>query len=224
VEIEVYRVFPNDSAAPSGNVPTRMNSPADVEIDSATRDSSQGTLHFTSAVLSSTFTTKTSVVAGINKAPGNVTHGEGSVTGQEVSITIAFDPPIVLPSEHYFFRPEVTVVAGDFLYLSAPKPIVSGTPFLPDLQAWIRNSALKPDWLRIGTDIIDGNPSPAFNMTFSLAGETIPNAGTPGQANCHGRTVSALARQFGGIDAAASALGFSSVASLQDTLKAFCRT
>jgi hypothetical protein len=175
-------------------------------------------------VLSSTFTTKTSVVAGINKAPGNVTHGEGSVTGQEVSITIAFDPPIVLPSEHYFFRPEVTVVAGDFLYLSAPKPIVSGTPFLPDLQAWIRNSALKPDWLRIGTDIIDGNPSPAFNMTFSLAGETIPNAGTPGQANCHGRTVSALARQFGGIDAAASALGFSSVASLQDTLKAFCRT
>jgi len=224
VEIEVYRVFPNDSAAPSGNVPTRMNSPADVEIDSATRDSSQGTLHFTSAVLSSTFTAKTSVVAGINKAPGNVTHGEGSVTGQEVSITIAFDPPIVLPSEHYFFRPEVTVVAGDFLYLSAPKPIVSGTPFLPDLQAWIRNSALKPDWLRIGTDIIDGNPSPAFNMTFSLAGETIPNAGTPGQANCHGRTVSALARQFGGIDAAASALGFSSVASLQDTLKAFCRT
>ena len=24
-----------------------------------------------------------------------------------------------------------------------------GTPFLPDLQAWIRNADLKPDWLRI---------------------------------------------------------------------------
>jgi len=222
VEIEVYRVFPNDSAAPSGNVPSRANSPADVEIDSATRDGSQGTLHFSAAVLSSNFTAKNSVVAGINKAPANVTHGEGSVTGQEVTITIAFDPPIVLPSDHYFFRPEVSVVAGDFLYLSAPRPIVSGTPFLGDLQAWIRNSALKPDWLRIGTDIIDGNPIPTFNMTFSLAGETIPNAGTPGRANCHGRTVSALAREFGGINAAASALGFSSVASLQDGLRAFC--
>jgi hypothetical protein len=223
VEIEVYRVFPNDSAAPSGNVPTRMNSPADVEIDNATRDGSQGTLHFSAAVLNSNFTAQNSVVTGINKKPANVTHGEGPVTGQEVRITIAFDPPIVLPSDHYFFRPEVTVVAGDFLYLSAPRPIVSGTPFLPDLQAWIRNSALKPDWLRIGTDIIDGASPPTFNMTFSLAGETIPNAGTPGHANCHGRTVSALARQFGGIDAAASALGFSSVASLQDVVKAFCR-
>jgi hypothetical protein len=163
------------------------------------------------------------VVAGINKAPANVTHGEGPVTGQEVTITIAFDPPIVLPSDQYFFRPEVSVVAGDFLYLSAPRPIVSGTPFLGDLQAWIRNSALKPDWLRIGTDIIDGNPIPTFNMTFSLAGETIPNAGTPGCANCHGRTVSALAREFGGINAAASALGFSSVASLQDGLREFCK-
>jgi hypothetical protein len=47
VEIEVYRVFPNDSInPPSGNVPTRMNSPADVEVDSATRDSSVRTLVF----------------------------------------------------------------------------------------------------------------------------------------------------------------------------------
>src|SRR6266498_1714460 len=38
VEIEVYHVFPLDSAdPPSGNVPSRANSPADVEIDSATR-------------------------------------------------------------------------------------------------------------------------------------------------------------------------------------------
>jgi hypothetical protein len=59
-------------------------------------------------------------------------------------------------------------------------------------------------------------------MTFSLNGETVPKAGTPGQANCHGKTVSALATQFGGLDAASSALGFSSVAALQDAIRVFC--
>jgi hypothetical protein len=222
VEIEFYRVFPNDSATPSGNVPTRNNSPADVEISGATRDSSRGTLAFSAAVLTSTFTAQNSVVTGINKAPANVTHGEGPVTGEEVQITVTFDPPVVLPSDHYFFRPEVSVAAGNFLYLSAPRPIVSGTPFLPDLQAWIRNADLKPDWLRIGTDIIDGVSPPTFNMAFSLNGETIPDAGTPGQSHCHGDTVAALARQFGGLHTAASALGFSGVATLQDGLRTFC--
>ena len=32
-------------------------------------------------------------------------------------------------------------------------------------------------------------------------------AGTPGKANCHGKSVSALAKQYGGL-AAAAALGF----------------
>src|ERR1041385_568475 len=40
VETEMYHVFPLDSVIPpSGNVPNRTNSPADVEIGSATRDS-----------------------------------------------------------------------------------------------------------------------------------------------------------------------------------------
>ena len=164
------------------------------------------------------------VVNGINPTPVNVTHGEGPASGEEVEITITFTPPIVLPADHYFFRPEVLVTGGDFLYLSAPKPIVApGTPFTGDLQAWIRNSDLAPDWLRIGTDIIGGTtPAPTFNMTFSLTGETVPEAGTPGQANCHGKSISALAHQFGGLDSAASALGFSSVEALQDAFKTFC--
>jgi hypothetical protein len=224
VEIEVYRVFPKDSLdPPSGNVPTRTNSPADVEVDTATRDGSLGTLAFNASELSPGFTVLNTVVTGINRAPDNVTKGEGQATGELVQLTVTFDPPIVLPSDHYFLRPEVEVTGGDFLYLSAPRPIVApGTPFLPDLQAWVRNTNLKPDWLRIGTDIIAGPSSPTFNMTFSLTGETIPNAGTPGRANCHGKTVSALAHQFRGISAAASALGFSSVAALQDGLKGFC--
>jgi hypothetical protein len=174
VEVEIYHVFPGDTAFPlSGNVPTRTNSPADVEIGSATRDSANGSLVFAATVVSSSFTASNSVVNGIHKQPGQKTNGEGPVTGEEVSITVRFNPPIALPANHYFFRPEVLLSSGNFLWLSAPKPIVApGTPFpvgSTDLQSWIRNDALAPDWLRIGTDITGQGP---FNASFSLSGET----------------------------------------------------
>jgi hypothetical protein len=47
-------------------------------------------------------------------------------------------------------------------------------------------------------------------------------AGTPGKANCHGKSVSALAKQFGGLNAAAADLGFASVRALQDAILAYC--
>ena len=47
-------------------------------------------------------------------------------------------------------------------------------------------------------------------------------AGTPGFSNCHGQSVAALAQEFGGLKAAAAALGFPSVQALQDAIKAFC--
>jgi hypothetical protein len=218
VEVEIYHVFPLDSdTVRTPNVPTRTNSPSDVEIDTATRDSSQGTLSFNATQIS-TFTVANTVINGIHNAPG----GEGSATGEQVGIDITFNPPIFLPAGHYFFRPEAEVSGGNFLFLSAPRPITSGTPFpagTTDLQAWIRNANLAPDWLRIGADIIGGV---TFNMTFSLTGNTIPGAGTPGQANCHGKTVSAMAHGFGGIDASASTLGYSSVDALQGGIRVFC--
>ena len=231
VEVEIYHIFPKDSAVgrTSGPptfstpaVPTRVNSPGDVEIATATRDGSQGTLTFHASLLSPSFSVLNTVVDGINKAPNNVTHGEGPASGEPVQITITFTPPILLPADHYFFRPEVLVTGGNFLYLSTVKAAVLPGTTVPDLQAWIRNSNLKPDWLRIGTDIIDGTPAPTFNMTFALKGETIPEAGTPGQADCHGQSVSAVTRQFGGVPAAAGALGFSSVKELQGALRTFC--
>jgi hypothetical protein len=142
-----------------------------VEIDAATRDSSQGTLSF-SATQISTFTVLNTVINGINKAPAQTTHGEGPATGEQVEIAITFNPPLFLPAGHYFFRPEAEVSDGNFLFLSAPRPITSGTPFPAgtiDLQAWIRNATLSPDWLRIGTDITGQGP---FNAAFSLTGET----------------------------------------------------
>jgi hypothetical protein len=218
VEVEIYHVFPLDSdTVRTPNVPTRTNSPSDVEIDTATRDSSQSTLSFNATQIS-TFTVANTVINGIHNAPG----GEGSATGEQVGIDITFNPPLFLPAGHYFFRPEAEVSGGNFLFLSAPRPITSGTPFpagTTDLQAWIRNANLAPDWLRIGADIIGGV---TFNMTFSLTGNTIPEAGTPGQANCHGKTVSAMAHGFGGIDASASTLGYSSVDALQGGIRVFC--
>jgi hypothetical protein len=47
-------------------------------------------------------------------------------------------------------------------------------------------------------------------------------AGTPGKANCHGKSVSALAKQYGGLNNAAAALGFDSVGALQGAILGFC--
>ena len=61
-----------------------------------------------------------------------------------------------------------------------------------------------------------------FDPSTDLGAAAAGFAGTPGQANCHGVSVSALARQFGGLEAAASALGFASVQALQDAIREFC--
>ena len=81
-----------------------------------------------------------------------------------------FIPPVDLLAGHYFFRPEVELSSGEFLWLSAPKTL----PAPGDLQSWTRNDDLAPDWLRIGTDITHQGP---FNMTFSLNGATVPEPG-----------------------------------------------
>jgi hypothetical protein len=217
VEVEIYHVFPFDSAPASGRVPSRTNSPSDVEIGTATRDANSGTLKFSATVESASFSVDHTVVNGTN----SVLTGAPGVTQEEVEITITFTSPIILPAGNYFFRPEVLVTGGDFFYLSTPRPIVPpGNAFVGDRQAWIRNSNLSPNWLRVGTDIIaDGD---TFNMAFSLNGETVPNAGTPGANNCKGKTISALSEQFGTLDDAITTLGFSSATGLHDGVSLFC--
>jgi PEP-CTERM motif-containing protein len=176
VVVEIYRVFPKDSQdPPSGNVPTRMNSPSDVAFES--RDSTGGDLSFTVSILDPTFAVANSVVDGIFPKDNQFTGGEGPVTGEEIVISVDFSKVLNLPPDHYFFVPQVELSSGDFLWLSAPKPIVGGTgPFLPDLQSWIRNDpGIAPDWLRIGTDITHQGP---FNAAFSLSGRAIPEPST----------------------------------------------
>jgi hypothetical protein len=179
VVVEIYRVFPQDSDVTrttgpplfgSSSVVTRVNSPSDVEFADA--DAASGTLSFTAAVIAPSFTALNSVLNGIHPTPGQMTGGDGSVSGEEVSFNLTFDPPLSLPAGHYFFVPQVQLSSGNFYWLSAPKPIVSpGTPFPigeTDLQAWIRNAGLEPDWLRVATDIVGSGPT--FNGTFSING------------------------------------------------------
>jgi PEP-CTERM motif-containing protein len=186
VVVEIYRVFPKDSdvgrtSGPptfsTGQVPTRVNSPSDVAFDS--RDLSSGGLSFTPSVLTASFSALNSVQpGGIHPIPGQTTGGNGAVTGEEVEFSITFTTPFTLPADHYFFVPqvEVTTADGEFLWLSAPKPISGGTgPFLGDLQSWTRDEALSPDWLRVGTDIVGAG---TFNAAFSLSGSAVPEPST----------------------------------------------
>ena len=65
--------------------------------------------------------------------------------------------------------------------------------------------------------------SPAFISFLRQAGRDLtPFVGVPGNANCRGVSVSALAAQFGGIANAATALGFGSVSDLQNAIRGFC--
>ena len=99
------------------------------------------------------------------------------MSGQQVQFNITFTTPLNLPADHYFFKPELGLTGlGDFFWLSSPKP--SPIPIAPDLQAWIRNPNLNPDWLRAGTDIVGGAPPPTFNAAFSLVGTVIPEPST----------------------------------------------
>jgi len=174
---EMYRVFPLDSnSARTPNVPTRTNSPSDVAF--ASRATVMGDFTFTTTVLSPTFSTLNSIApGGIHPLPNQTTGGNGPVTGQEVEIDITYSNAFNLPADHYFFIPQVALSnGGTFYWLSASRPIAGAgtTPFAPDLQAWVRDANLDPDWLRIGTDIVGGAPAPTFNAAFALGGTTVP--------------------------------------------------
>jgi YVTN family beta-propeller protein len=62
----------------------------------------------------------------------------------------------------------------------------------------------------------------AFGIFIQPKKPTPKFAGIPGQHNCYGKSVSALVRQYHGLNAAAAALGYHSVKALQTAIMEFC--
>ena len=198
VVVEIYQVFPNgsDVGRTSGpptfstnQVPTRVNSPSDVALVS--RDTSSGSLSFQTQAMGNFRANNSVQPGGIHPMPNQTTGGNGFVTGLEVQFSVNFTTPFDLAAGHYFFVPQVDVLGGNFLWLSAARPIVppGTTPFpdgFTDLQSWTRDQMLDPDWLRVGADIVGPTPAtgPTFNADFSLTGVAVPGpivgAGLPG--------------------------------------------
>ena len=185
VRVEIYRVFPADSnvGRTSGpptfstpQVPTRVNSPSDVEFDDRDTSPPPGNLTFTTKDLGAFSALNSVQPGGIHPMSGQTTGGNGPISGEEVEFDVNFSTPFDLPADHYFFVPqvEITTANGEFLWLSGTRPIVPpGTPFpagFTDLQSWTRDTFLDPDWLRVGTDIVGVG---TFNEAFTLTGETI---------------------------------------------------
>jgi hypothetical protein len=73
-----------------------------------------------------------------------------------------------------------------------------------------------------GSTVISGGPSDGSSLGAAWVFVQPVFAGTPGKANCHGKSVSALARQYEGLNAAAAALGYADVSALQRAIMAFC--
>jgi hypothetical protein len=193
VFLEIYQVFPNDSnGVRIPKVPTRVNSPGDVAF--VERDSLDNKLSFTTNVLSTSFNIANSVDSTARIAVGGASI-PAPISGDEVQFNVDFTPPLDLAPGQYFFVPHVGLSAtapanSHFLWLSSPLPTQPpNTQFTPDLQAWERFDGLKPDWLRVGTDIVGGTAE--FNMSFSLTGKTFttslsslsPNAAAEGSSN-----------------------------------------
>jgi hypothetical protein len=116
VVVEICRVFPalsdvnRTSGAPTfstPNVPTRVNSPSDMELED--RNTASGNLNF-STKDQGTFAVLNSVQpGGIHKQPNQTTGGNGPPTGLEVEFDVTFTTPFSLPPDHYFFVPQVEI-------------------------------------------------------------------------------------------------------------------
>jgi hypothetical protein len=77
---------------------------------------------------------------------------------------------------------------------------------------------------RIASVAISPNTGGGFaeNQVSLIDQQPLSFAGTPGQANCNGQSVAALAGLYGGLDGAAAALGFSNVSALQKAVSDYC--
>ena len=182
VTVEIYRVFPDDfNTVRTPAVTTRVNSPSDVEL--ADRDSASGGLTFTPGVIQSSFTANNSVLNGINPLnldSSRVYRRRARCHGTRGRVQRSLHHAIRSAGRPLFLRAAGGADQRRFLLVVGPETDRSprgrrSRPGFTDLQSWIRNEPLDPDWLRIGTDVTHQGP---FNAAFTLSGSAVPEPST----------------------------------------------
>ena len=179
VRVEIYRVFPLDSTVPPSNqVPTRVNSPSDVEF----ADWSASAKH----LCSNHFQPIRVVLRGeldSQRDPSQPRlpygrrwrgHGKRGPVQCDVrdAIHIGSEPLLLLAARSSSRTATSTGCRQPGRLWRQARLSPAG---FTDLQTWTRNEDLDPDWLRVGTDIVGGtSPVPTFNAAFSLSGQSVP--------------------------------------------------
>lgn len=109
---------------------------------------------------------------------------------------------------------------GSQLLISAALVVNNGGPHGP---ACVGGSAtLSPGTYPFEVPFFECCGNPSFVQLFLPTEAHYGFVGTVGDPNCHGKSVSSLAQQYGGMSAAASALGFPSVKALQNAIAGYC--
>jgi hypothetical protein len=125
------------------------------------------------------------------------------------------------------------LISGGYRDLVQPQPFPTWCPpsflvFQPCINAGSFSTSIDHILVKqnapgtfTGTFATDLGISDHIGVSGKVVGS--PFVGTPGQADCQGKSVSALSQQYGGMPAAAAALGFPSVQALQNAIKTFCK-
>jgi hypothetical protein len=168
--VEIYGVQLTEIAG--RKVPTRVNSPTDNAIF---EEDIAGGLSLHTHTLNNGVGVANSVVNNIKAGanPGaTFTGGEGGKSGQEVSVEFTLNKPFDLAAGHYFFVPQVQLDNGDFLWLSAARPIgaFGSTPFAGDLQTWIRDDPGIRSGLGAHSEPISSDPAQPLQPTTPRSG------------------------------------------------------
>ena len=134
----------------------------------------------------------------------------------------------LIPAGAPFFTSQVTVVDAATNAIAATIPVGAdgGISITPDGgKLYVVNaSANEVSVIDTATNAIVATvPVGALPISVGNFIQPAPRfAGTPGKANCHGQSVSALAKQYGGLNNAAAALRYPSVNALQNAIMEFC--
>lgn len=110
---------------------------------------------------------------------------------------------------------------GSLLYIDGALVVDNGGPHDPAVVSG--SATLTPGTHAFEVQFFEDLAGPSGVDLMLPPGVRYGFAGTPGKPDCHGKSISALAQQFGGMSSAASHLKFPSVKALQGAVKTSCQ-